>query len=514
MAAGARAQKMLVRLADKQIVRYDISQVDYVTFLSEEFVDLELPSGTLWATCNLGACFPEEFGDYFAWGETEPKETYSNSNYKFFSGGQMSKYNATDGRTLLLAADDAATANLGSGWQMPSKEQWDELIDASNTTIEWTKENGVNGKKITSVRNGKSIFLPAAGDYTSMSRDVGKAGYYWSRSLNTENVWEACYLCFDYTSFIGTYYVGRFYGMSIRPVVFQILPYPVTTIKLSMTSLNLLVGGTKTLTATIEPEEAENKEVTWDTSDAAVATVSSDGLVTAVAEGTCTVTCSATDGSGVKAECKVTVTEAGGGGTSFESCPDGNHPHAIDLGLPSGTKWACCNVGANKPEGYGGYYAWGETSEKSEYSWSTYFDTKDNGQTFVKYGPAGSKSRIQPEDDAATVNWGIGWEMPDFDHSEELIKKCSKEWTQLNGVNGVLLTGLNGNQIFLPAAGYREMNGLKEAGKEGSYWVSRLGTEGEDDCGRIIYLSSQNFSYYDYGNYRYYGQSVRPVVKQ
>ena len=527
MATGARAQKMLVRLADKQIVRYDISQVDYVTFLSDEFVDLELPSGTLWATCNLGACFPEEFGDYFAWGETEPKETYSNSNYKFFSGGQMSKYNATDGRTLLLTADDAATANLGSGWQMPSKEQWDELIDASNTTIEWTKENGVNGKKITSVRNGKSIFLPAAGDYTSMSRDVGKAGYYWSRSLNTENDWEACYLCFDYTSFIGTYYVDRFYGMSIRPVAFQILPNHVTAIKLNMTSLNLLVGGTRTLTATIEPEDAENKEVTWETSDASVATVSSDGLVTAQALGTCTITCSATDGSGVKAECQVNVLPMGG-----SLCPNNNHPHMIDLGLPSGTKWACCNVGASRPEEYGYFYAWGETEPKyiyneSTYKWWEYEPGSDVKGDYYKYTYDVKATRIagdfvggdglrelEPADDAATANWGSNWQMPSRDQCRELKNNCACQYNTIrNGVHGTLITGPNGNSIFLPAAGTRWYKYYWDEGEMCSYWSRSIGLLTYEEANIICFRELDPDGWVTISN-RAGGESVRPVVKQ
>ncbi len=183
-----------------------------------EFVDLELPSGTLWATCNVGAKSPEEYGDYFAWGETHKKDKYVDGNYEFFDNGQVTKYNATDGMTELLAVDDASTVAFGAEWKTPSKEQWDELLNASNTTIEWTEMNGVNGKKITSIRNGNSVFLPAAGVYTSLLSETGQEGTYWSRSLNAEQDWEACYLSFDHTSFIGTYYVYRNYGMTIRPV--------------------------------------------------------------------------------------------------------------------------------------------------------------------------------------------------------------------------------------------------------------------------------------------------------
>ena len=184
-----------------------------------DYVDLGLPSGTLWATCNVGANSPEEYGDYFAWGETEPKETYTDANYKFQTDGQMSKYNATDNITELMAGDDAATANWGSDWQMPSKAQMDELIDESNTTIEWTKENGVSGLRVTSTHNGKSIFMPAAGHQTRWPGDVGRTGYYWSRSLNAEQVWESCFMTLDYSGYKSTDYVFRSYGCPVRPVL-------------------------------------------------------------------------------------------------------------------------------------------------------------------------------------------------------------------------------------------------------------------------------------------------------
>ncbi len=162
------------------------------------WVDLGLPSGTLWATCNVGANSPEEYGDYFAWGETEPKMTYGWSTYKYCKGDydQLTKYctqskygynGFTDTLTELEAEDDAATANWGSGWQMPNHEQMEELINSSYTTTTSTTQNGVSGRKITG-KNGKSIFLPAAGCIgekggNTSQEEAGFSGYYWSRSL-------------------------------------------------------------------------------------------------------------------------------------------------------------------------------------------------------------------------------------------------------------------------------------------------------------------------------------------
>ena len=153
----ARAQKMRVNLANGETVVYKVSQVESVTFddgtASPEYVDLGLPSGTLWATFNVGATCPEEYGDYFAWGETRPKSYFSGDNYTF-SVGYVKE---------LPAGNDAATVNWGSEWKMPSYAQAMELIDDMNTTKEMKTQDGVDGMKVTRKINGKSIFLPLAG---------------------------------------------------------------------------------------------------------------------------------------------------------------------------------------------------------------------------------------------------------------------------------------------------------------------------------------------------------------
>ena len=186
-----------------------------------EWIDLDLPSGTKWATCNVGANSPEEYGDYFAWGETTTKSNYSWSTYfdTDDNGNTFKKYNSNGGLTELQPTDDAATANWGSDWQMPSLAQIKELYDSSNTTTERTQVNGVNGRKITSKNNGNSIFLPAAGYRydANLSRAGSYGGFYWSRSLYTSNADDAYYLRFD-SDRIGWDYRYRYYGQSVRPV--------------------------------------------------------------------------------------------------------------------------------------------------------------------------------------------------------------------------------------------------------------------------------------------------------
>ena len=188
-------------------------------------------------------------------------------------------------------------------------------------------------------------------------------------------------------------------------------------------------------------------------------------------------------------------------------------PHEyVDLGLPSCTLWATCNVGANSPEEYGDYFAWGETVPKGYYDWSTYFDTDDNGHTFKKYNNFGGLAKLLPEDDAATANWGSDWQMPSVDQIYELYNSSytTMEWTQVNGVNGLKITSKsNGNSIFLPAAGYRYYHELRSAGSSGMYWSSSLFPD-DDDYACYLLFSSDYWSWYN-NNFRYYGLSVRAV---
>lgn len=185
----------------------------------------------------------------------------------------------------------------------------------------------------------------------------------------------------------------------------------------------------------------------------------------------------------------------------------------VDLGLS--VKWATCNVGAETPEDYGDYYAWGEVEPKAEYNWSTYFDSPNrDGKSFIKYA-LDKKTTLAPEDDVAHVKWGGGWRMPTTAEQRELCKRCSWEWTSQGGVNGYVVTGPNGNSIFLPAAGYRGDSGLNNAGSYGYYWSSSLykyDSDSDSDFAYYLYLFSIKNDW-DYYGYRYYGQSVRPVCQ-
>ena len=163
---------------------------------------------------------------------------------------------------------------------------------------------------------------------------------------------------------------------------------------------------------------------------------------------------------------------------SNEFCPDGNHPHMIDLGLPSGTKWACCNVGANSPAECGDYFAWGETTTKSAYTFYNYkwFINGDYHQitkycSNSDYGIVDNIVELELEDDAAYVNWGPKWRMPETAQFSELHENCTSEWVTVNGMGGYLFKSkTNDRAVFFPAAGWYNPYGFQELEAAGNYW--------------------------------------------
>ena len=194
------------------------------SYNGHEYVDLGLPSGTLWATCNGGADVPEGYGNYYAWGETQTKASYDWTTYLYCTGdfNKLTKYCCSpmfgtnvDNLSVLVAEDDAATANWGEGWRMPTKEEWDELLE--NTTNTWTKQNDVYGRLFTSSK-GASLFIPAGGRYWAGDiYSAGGYGYYASSSLN-KDISSNVFVFYFYN---GQYYMKdeyRCYGWSVRPV--------------------------------------------------------------------------------------------------------------------------------------------------------------------------------------------------------------------------------------------------------------------------------------------------------
>ena len=465
--AQETATKIVVKKVDNTQITLAVDDVDEITFTEEkvtfteevtghDYVDLGLPSGTLWATCNVGASSPEEYGDYFAWGETTPKEFYEWKTYKWCEGAsdQLTKYcydssfgynGFTDDKTELDLEDDAAYVNWGSDWRMPSLEQIKELRNKCTWT--WTTLNGINGYEVTGP-NGNSIFLPAAGCrlFSDLYAD-GAGGFYSSRSLDSSRPYNAYKLEFG-SGGVQLYIFNRHYGYSVRAVLKQETVTMMVIKKVDNTQLTIAIDDIDEITFTEE-------EVT-------------------------------------------------------------SHEY-VDLGLPSGTLWATCNVGANSPEEYGDYFAWGETTPQEVYNWDTYKWCEGASDQLTKYcydssygynGFTDVKTELDLEDDAAYVNWGTGWCMPSIEQIQELIDKCTCTWTTLNGINGYEVEGPNGNSIFLPAAGYRGGDSLYNDGLFGTY------------CSRSLYSSNPSKAYgLDFGSgylrwyyvNRHYGYSVRAV---
>ena len=454
-----------------------------------EYVDLGLPSGLLWATCNVGADTPEGYGDYFAWGETTPKDTYTFENYQYWIFEYYDEWGAvvsitkycndasygyngfTDNLTTLLPEDDAAAANWGNGWRMPTKEEFEELYN--NTTVTWTQQNGVNGRLFTA-SNGNSLFLPAAGRHWDDGLILaGSWGDNWSSSLYTGEPSGAWSFDFgsDYYN-VGSYGDGRYGGFPVRPV------------------------------------RCKNSVITVSADPTAGGTVSGGG--TYMDHTTCTLTATANsgytfenwtneDGTVVSTEAAYTFTVSG----NRRLVANFTQTHAyVDLGLPSGLLWATCNVGADTPEGYGDYFAWGETAPKDTYDWSTY--QYGDGNTFTKYTGSDNLTTLLPEDDAATATWGNGWRMPTKEEWQELLDNTTSTWTG----SGRLFTASNGNSLFLPAAGYCIYSSLYLAGSYGYSWSSSLYT-GFPSYAWYYSFSSDNCDVYS--SNRFFGRSVRAV---
>lgn len=191
--------------------------------------------------------------------------------------------------------------------------------------------------------------------------------------------------------------------------------------------------------------------------------------------------------------------------TPVLQCPDEHHPHAIDLGLPSGTKWACCNVDAQSPQQYGGYYAWGELKQKTDYGWGTYAHVD---MTTMQYAQIGTDI-AGTQYDVAHSQWGTAWQIPTQAQMQELKTACTQLYTSTEGIRGMRITGPNGASIFLPSGGYKRGTEFYNEGSQGFYWASATFPQ-EQDYAAYLNFRSGTFSIGSY--YRCSGLSIRPVL--
>ena len=376
-------------------------------------VDLGLPSGTLWAAGNIGAEQPWETGKYFAWGETigYTEDNVSSGKRSFNSAGYTASIISGD----LTLEQDAARANLGGNWQMPTTDYYQELIDNCIYSLYSNYRGmGVTCAVFKSMVNGNELVIPCTGYYNGITKLSDGYTYCWSSSWSSSSVANKGYGSYNFTVNSTS---NRYYGMNIRAIV-----------------------------------------------------------------------------PGTRIPGSVTGTE--------------NNYKYVDLGLPSGLKWATCNVGANSPEEYGLYFAWGETTgytNKQVTSGVRAFDS-------ASYKASAISTDITLEQDAVRANLGGNWRMPTKDDYQELFDNCNVTWVsnyKEKGVAGRLfISNINGNMLFLPAAGTGNNSSVNNIGSNGYYWStswysSTNAYQLHFTCG------DQSISYYR----RYYGRPVRGVCK-
>ncbi|MCQ2198916.1 MAG: InlB B-repeat-containing protein [Paludibacteraceae bacterium] len=438
-----------------------------------EYVDLGLPSGIMWATYNIGATKPEESGDFFAWGETEPKDVYSHDSYKWFKSYKITKYSVTgtsthkdyevDSLTTLLPEDDAAIVNWKGDWRMPSAADFSELL----AYTEWEKvsdEDGVFiGRLMTSKINGNTIFFPNGGHQQG---DVvyESVTFYLSNELNTKSSsWENVALVVSSTSnSIG--YSPRHEGYKIRPV-YQ---------------------------GESESEKPQTYMIVHFKRDGSNYEDTKEYLLDDVKD----------------------VRFVLGDELSYPVSGEVDGYEYVDLGLPSGTKWATMNIGAKQPDGSGCYYSWGEVRTKEVYSKSE-FSISGNYNTLQNDGVLDLNGMLSASYDAANQNWSENWRMPTFDEFDELIENCNWEWTTFNGVVGYkVISKENGKWIFLPASNGQTDKGTISSDVKGFYWTSQMPQRSTtvDKTSFSLVFDEKNMYLQSNYNSSYSGLTVRPVV--
>ena len=370
-----------------------------------DWVDMGLPSGTRWATCNVDASKPSQPGKHYAWGETTVKSSYTEAN---------SKYNGKTVKDIAGTADDVAAVKWGNGWRMPTREQMAELVRYSNW--KYVQLDGRWVVRLTSVRNGEVIYLPATGmmDGTKVDEPNGCGNYWTSTPSGT-----MCAHDYIFGAALGEMgQAGRYYGFAVRPVL--------------------------------------NK---------------ASHLETPVSGST-------------------------------------NGHNWVDLALPSGTKWATCNIGAAVPDQSGDYFAWGEVT--------TAVDIKAKKNEFFRsmnVPNITSDSRY----DAATALWGAEWQIPSKAQYQELLDHCTWEWVTISGRGGYKVKSkYNQNWIFIVAAGQMETNYSNPylqadyVDVRGRYWTSDPLRSDYDSYG--VVFDNRDVGVNISGSSRNRGYSIRPVL--
>ncbi len=583
----------------------------------EQFVDLGLPSKTLWAKSNVGASIPEEYGNFYAWGETTTKTSFTWKTYSLCGGTETTPYDI--GSSIVGTSYDVATAVMGDDWCMPTLDQFNELV--KECTFDLRSLNGVTGYKITGP-NGNYIFMPLCGyKYDSSYNYNTTRGYYWSGTSDVvENVaYRASVLCMSTSpKDISTTTLRRRTGIPVRAVRKTETPEtpetPVQETKGEYVDLGLSVKwATYNLGASKVSEQGDlyawgetstknnftwgnyvyangtsssvmdiGKDISGTQYDAAKALWGEDWRMPTEEEFNellekCSFTSKTIDG--VKgglftgpngnsifipyAGCSYdgtavgkntralywtsTLTTSKQKATAFYitdnkpfmsygyrrsgfsirpvcSVKDPEDPEtpedpivepptsqetwtseAVDLGLS--VKWASCNFGAEGETDLGDMYAWGETKPKNDYTWANYIYANGSESSVVNIGSDISNTEYDPVAASQSSNGDDQWRMPTGAEIQELKNKCTFKETTKNGVKGMVVTGPNGNFIFLPYGGYMYEGQVLSKGTGGYYWSSTLHTT--KSKAYTLNLKNSAVAYSSF--YRRTGVYIRPV---
>lgn len=462
---------MVIEKTDNTMMKMNLDDIKRIFFENNyvnpkgakaEAVDLGLPSGVKWASWNLGASSPDEFGGYYGWADPTGLLTSTN-NTDYPSANPPANISGTQ--------YDIAKAMWGDDWRLPTKEDLNELfeycsfyISGNNIEVEGPNKNYIIFP-LAGIREGEAI------------EETIQYGYYWTGSIYDKDNNYAWMLHYDMEkkqyALIGG---SRCFGASVRPVLGHPQYFTVTTGSAS----NLTENGAIISGSVSGVSQSINVGIIYGTTSDLSS--QSGTRKSTTSSGSFTITLSGLEASTkyyYRAFAELNGLFHYGEIKSFTtkdkkiSGTENGYPW-VDLGLPSGIKWATYNVGATTPFGYGSYFAWGETSTKSKYMEKTY--------TYI------NKTNIEgTSNDVAHVKWGGKWRMPTENEMIELIHNCHISFKTINGVTGLQCEGPNGQTVFLPLGGHHEGEGVvyytpdHDCGSSGYYWS---GTGGFGSTGK------------------------------
>lgn len=465
MATTAKAQSdehadsIYICHANGKVDGYALDETDSVAFEKTsltvperqgEWKGVDLGLSVMWADMNVGADSPEKSGGYYAYGETAEKSSYTKATYEFYKNGSF-QFIGTDFsnsygyyKNISGTGYDVARTTYGGKWRLPTLDEYRELQNDCSWT--WTTQKGVNGYRVTG-KNGNSIFLPATGCKSGKNlQGYGTEGQYWSAYSDKDDkeYGRGLYFISSISYYDVHYYIQREKGASARAVCSP--------------------NATQKDDGIMYVCQKDGNEIRYKLAD-----------IDSIAF-------------------KNPKTQA----IRYEDLM------AVDLGLS--VKWASKNVGAENPERSGGYYAWGETQEKTCYDENSYEHQLKTFYLDIGTDISGT------EYDVAHTTMGGNWRMPTIKEYNELINKCSWTWTTRNGIAGYKVTGKNGNFIFLPATGIKEAYSTYFTGRSGFYWSSSYDKDYQPRSkAQNLGFGKSDYKTSGYTCDRFCGQNVRAV---